>query len=112
MALAEQSVAQFEEQSIGWMYSLALVPACLEVAGRLLAAPDRVLETVELWGRTEALRKELDTPLHPIERSDYDEAVATARGQLGEETFARTWARGRNTPIEQAIAAVFRMKAK
>ncbi len=87
----------------------ALVPACLEVVGTLLAAQDKALEAVELCGTAEALREVLGTPMHPVERADYDKAVAAAQGKVGEEAFARAWARGRITPVEQVIATALKM---
>lgn len=89
--------------------SQALVPACLEVMGTLLAAQGRVLEAVERWGTAKALREALDAPMHPVERPDYDKAVTTARRQLGEKAFARAWAKGRSTPVGQVIATVLKM---
>jgi len=50
--------------------------------------------------------------MHPVERPDYDKAVATARRQLSEETFVRAWAKGRSTPVEQVIATVLKMEGR
>jgi len=89
--------------------SQALVPACLEVLGTLLAAQGRALEAVELWGTAEALREVLGAPMHPVERVDYDKAVAATRTQLGKQAFARAWTKGRSTPVEQVIATALKM---
>jgi predicted ATPase len=90
----------------------ALVPACLEVVGALLAAQGRALEAVELWGTAEALREVLGAPMYPVERADYEQAVAAARKQLGEEACARAWAKGRITPVEQVIATLLKMEGR
>ena len=87
----------------------ALVPACLEVVGMLLVAQARALEAVELWGTAEALREVLGVPMYPVERADYEQAVAAARKQLGEEASARAWQKGRITPVEQVIATLLKM---
>src|SRR6266851_2633378 len=92
--------------------SQALIPACLEVMGTLLAAQGRAREAVELWGTAEALREVLGAPMHPVERADYEKAVAAARRQLGEEACARAWAKGRITPVEQVIATVLKMEGR
>ena len=89
-----------------------LVPTCLEVVGMLLAAQARALEAVELWGTAEALREVLGVPMYPVERADYDKAVANARKQLGEEAGARAWAKGRVTPVEQVIATMLKMEGR
>jgi tetratricopeptide (TPR) repeat protein len=89
--------------------SPAPVPAWLEVHGTLLAAQGKAFEAVERWGTAEALREVLDAPMHPVERADYGKAVAAARKQLGEEAFARAWAKGRSTPVEQVIATMLKM---
>jgi tetratricopeptide (TPR) repeat protein len=90
----------------------ALVPAYLEVVGALLAAQGRALEAVELWGTAEALREVLGAPMYPVERADYEQAVAAARKQLGEEACARAWAKGRITPVEQVIATLLKMEGR
>jgi tetratricopeptide (TPR) repeat protein len=88
----------------------ALVPASLEVVGRLLSAAGKVREAALRWGRAEALREELGAPLHPVERADYEQAVAAARRELGEEAFAAAWVQGRTTPVEQVITDVLKME--
>jgi DNA-binding NarL/FixJ family response regulator len=47
----------------------------------------------------------MSTPLPPIYRADYEQAVVAARTQLGEKTFAVAWAEGRTMTPEQALAA-------
>jgi predicted ATPase/class 3 adenylate cyclase len=85
------------------------VPTCLEVMGMLLAAQDRALEAVELWEAAEALREGMGAPMHPVERTDYEKAVAAARREVGEEAFVRAWTTGRITPVEQVIATMLKM---
>jgi hypothetical protein len=41
--------------------------------------------------------------MSPVERAEYDQAIATARVTLGEEVFTAAWAEGRAMTIEQAI---------
>ncbi len=92
--------------------SQALVSACLEVIGMLLAAQDRDLEAVGLWGTAQALRESLGAPIHPVERADYEQAVAVARKKVGEEAFAQAWTKGRSAPLEQVIATVLQMDGR
>jgi hypothetical protein len=89
--------------------SQMFVPACLEVMGMLAAVQNRALEAAELWGTAEALREDMGTPMSPVERVDYSKAVAAARSEIGEEAFARAWAKGRSTPVEQVITTMLKI---
>ncbi len=60
---------------------------------------------VRLWGAAEVLREAARIPLSPIERVDYERAVAAARTWLGEQAFAAARAEGRAMTPEQAFAA-------
>ena len=73
------------------------------MVGRLLVAQGKPREAAQRWGTAEALREELGTPMHPVERADYEQAVAGTRKELGEEAFAAAWAQGRARPVEQVI---------
>ena len=61
-----------------------------------------------LWETAEALREAIGVLMYPVYRADYEQAVAAARAQLGEEAFATVWAEGRTTPVEQAITIVLK----
>jgi hypothetical protein len=41
--------------------------------------------------------------MHPVYHAAYEQAVAAARAQLDEESFAAAWAAGQVLPLEQAI---------
>jgi len=41
----------------------------------------------------------------PIDRVDYEPAVAAARTHLEEQAFTTAWAEGRTMTFEQALAA-------
>ncbi|MGZ3610648.1 MAG: response regulator transcription factor, partial [Ktedonobacteraceae bacterium] len=43
--------------------------------------------------------------LEPVYRADYEQAVAAARAQLGEQFFTAAWAEGRNMTLQQVLAA-------
>jgi DNA-binding NarL/FixJ family response regulator len=74
--------------------------------GRLRKAGDEgILWAVRLWGAVEVLREAAGIPLSPIERADYERAIAAARTRLGEQAFAAAWAEGRAMTPEQALAA-------
>ena len=51
-----------------------------------------------------AERDRIGTPIPPVERADYDTALAQARAQLDEAAFDAAWAEGRATGWEEAAA--------
>jgi predicted ATPase/class 3 adenylate cyclase len=68
------------------------------------AAAGQVERAARLWGADEALREVAALPIWPDVQPIYDRAVAAARAQCDEQTFAAAWAAGRAMPLEQAIA--------
>jgi tetratricopeptide (TPR) repeat protein len=77
---------------------------CLEGLAGAMGAQGQTEWAARLFGAAEALRATYRISLRPIDRADYDRAVATVRAQLDEATFAAAWAAGRALPLEQAIA--------
>jgi tetratricopeptide (TPR) repeat protein len=82
-----------------------LIPSGLEGLAGLVAAQGELARATWLWGAAETLRQALGVPIPPVERATYEQAVATARSQLGERAFAAAWAEGRTMTPEQALAA-------
>jgi predicted ATPase/class 3 adenylate cyclase/DNA-binding CsgD family transcriptional regulator len=82
-----------------------LIPSCLEGLAGVLASQGELARATWLWGAAETLRQALGVPIPPVERATYEQAVATARSQLGERAFAAAWAEGRTMSPEQALAA-------
>ena len=80
-----------------------LLASGLEGLASVLAVQGELVWATRLWGAAEALREAIGAPLQPIERADYEQAVATARDHLGEETFASAWAEGRAMTAEQVL---------
>jgi len=80
-----------------------LIASGLEGLASVVASQGEPAWAARLWGTAEALREAIGAPLQPIERADYDHAVAAARDQLGEDTFVSTWAEGRAMIAEQAL---------
>jgi predicted ATPase/class 3 adenylate cyclase/DNA-binding CsgD family transcriptional regulator len=77
----------------------------LEGLASVVASQGEPAWAARLWGVAEALREAIGAPLPPVYRADYDQSVAAARAQLGEQTFAATWMEGRTMTPEQALAA-------
>jgi predicted ATPase/DNA-binding CsgD family transcriptional regulator len=83
---------------------LNLAPA-LEGLAAVVAAQEEPTWAARLWGTAQAQREAYRIPLPPIYRADYEQAVAAARTQLGEQSFSAAWAEGRSMTSEQALAA-------
>ncbi len=98
-SLYEESLAIAQELS-----DKELVASGLEGLASVVAVQGELAWAIRLWGKAEALREAIGAPLPPIERADYEQAVATARDHLGEETFASAWAQGRTMTEEQVLS--------
>jgi hypothetical protein len=68
-----------------------------------MAERGELVWAAHLWGAAEALCEASGTPIPPVYRPDYERAVAEARTQVGNETFAKAWAGGRTMTPEQAM---------
>jgi predicted ATPase/DNA-binding CsgD family transcriptional regulator len=83
---------------------LNLAPA-LEGLAAVVAAQGEPTWAARLWGTAEAQREAYSIPLPPIYRADYEQAVAAARIQLGDQPFVAAWAEGRGMTPEQVLTA-------
>ena len=80
------------------------LPPALEGLAAVVAAQGEPTWAARLWGAAEAQREAYSLPLAPVYRADYEQAVAAARTQLGEQSFAAAWAEGRSmTPSKLAV---------
>jgi tetratricopeptide (TPR) repeat protein len=100
LAFYEQSLALAREFHDDWLYA-----SCLEWWASVVAAQGKCAWAAHLWGAAETSRESCGLPLTPLERVDYEPAVAAARNQLGEQAFATAWAEGRAMTFEQALSA-------
>ena len=85
------------------------IASVLEGFASLTAAQQQAKLAARWLGAAEGLREAIGAPLPFDERADYEQALAAARTALGEEAFARAWAEGRATPLEQTITDVLKM---
>lgn len=82
-----------------------LIAEYLEGWGVVLAtlgAPERA---ARLWGAAEVLREAIDSPMFPIYREEYAQAVTTARTRLRNDAFVAAWNEGRAMTPAQALDA-------
>jgi predicted ATPase/class 3 adenylate cyclase len=97
-SLLEQSLTARHE--LGDRHGIAY---CLE-AFALIAASNSFRErAVCLLGAAAALRQIIGSPLPPIQRGHQERETAGLRRAIGEEVFARAWARGQAMSAEQAV---------
>jgi ATP/maltotriose-dependent transcriptional regulator MalT len=96
----QQSLALNRRVGEKWM-----TPFNLEGWASVVATQGELRWAAQLWGAAEALREAMDVPRLPVDRVGYEQAVAAARAQLGEDAFAAAWSEGRTMTPEQALAA-------
>ena len=80
------------------------VAVSLESFARLAAATGEPGRAARLWGAGEGLRVRIGAPLPPSRRAEYEQSVASARGQLEEDEFTAAWNDGREMSLELAVA--------
>jgi hypothetical protein len=81
-----------------------LLASGLAGLARVVARQGEPAWSVRLWGRAEALRDAIGAPLQPIERAEYEQAVAAVCDHLGESAFVAAWTQGRAMTTEQVLA--------
>jgi predicted ATPase/DNA-binding CsgD family transcriptional regulator len=79
--------------------------SCLQGLAGVVAAQGESTWATRLWGVAEAMREATGAPIPPVERAEYERALASARAQLGEKTFAAAWEEGHTMSVEQALAS-------
>jgi predicted ATPase/DNA-binding CsgD family transcriptional regulator len=77
----------------------------LEGLASVVAAQGELSWAARLWGTATALRETIGTPLPPVERASYEQAVAATRAHLGQQAFSKAWAQGRSMTPEQALTS-------
>ena len=83
-----------------------VIAYALQGRAELYACLGQVGPAVRLWSAAEMLCQSLGTPIFPSYRSRYEQALAGARRELGEETFQQAWAEGKAMNFEQAIDSI------
>jgi predicted ATPase/DNA-binding CsgD family transcriptional regulator len=81
------------------------IAACLEGLAALEAAQGETRQAARLWGAAEALREAIDAAMHPVNRANYEQAVALAHTKLDKQAFHTAWSEGRMMTPEQVLAA-------
>jgi predicted ATPase/DNA-binding CsgD family transcriptional regulator len=80
------------------------IAACLVGLGAIAATTLNPERAARLLGAAHGLLASVETELLPHDRQQYEDALATARAQLGAVAFERAWASGRQLDADAAIA--------
>jgi tetratricopeptide (TPR) repeat protein len=80
------------------------VPDRLEAFAKLAGAVHQPQRAARLFGAASAMRERLGVPIPPVERADYEAALAQARAQIDPPAFDAAWAEGAAMSEEQAVA--------
>jgi predicted ATPase/class 3 adenylate cyclase/DNA-binding CsgD family transcriptional regulator len=91
------------ERRVNFGQSFRDIAPALEGLAAVVAAQREPTWAARLWGRAEAQRETFKTPLPPLYRADYEQAVALAHSQLDEPSFEAAWAEGRAMTLEQVV---------
>ena len=87
-----------------------MTPFNLEGLAGVVASQGALRWAVQLWGAAEALRGAIEVPRLPVDRAGYEQAVAAARAQLGEETFAAAWQEGWTMKLEEVVPSALTLE--
>ncbi|MGH2523025.1 MAG: hypothetical protein ACRDH2_11030 [Anaerolineales bacterium] len=101
----EEALAIYRETIRGWQEfgHRAAVAHELECIACIAGAQGQNERAARLLGAAEALRELIGSPMTPLERVEYDQAVSTVRASMDEALFAKFWAEGQALPMEDAI---------
>jgi hypothetical protein len=94
----QQSLELNQQVGEKWM-----TPFNLEGLASVVVTQGELRWAAQLWGAAEALREAIDVPRLPVDRVGYEQAVAAAQAQLGEEAFASAWQEGWTMKLEQVL---------
>jgi predicted ATPase len=90
-----------EWQNLGHRAAIAHELECLAMIAK---AQEEEQRAARLFGAAEALRDNINIPMTPLERVEYEREVNDLHTNMEEATFAKSWAEGRTMSMEQAIA--------
>lgn len=77
----------------------------LQQQAELYVCLGQVSKAVCLWSAAETISRAIGTPARPQYRPRYEQSLARARADLGEEAFEHAWAEGMAMNLDQAVEA-------
>lgn len=82
-----------------------ILAACLVALAAVAASARRAQQSARLLGRADAIYSATGLVIDPADKPEYDQAVVTARSELGMEAFATAYAEGAKLSIERVLEA-------
>ena len=76
---------------------------CLEGLAVVAAAEGQSERAGRLLGAAARLREAIGAPVHPVDRSDHERAVALSQSALGPGGYAEAWASGGEMSVDEVI---------
>jgi len=83
-----------------------LVAAALECLASLAIQTEQIDLAVQLLAGAATLREQMGTPVRPADQRALEHALAIARSNLGDATFAAVWAEVQALPLEQILSTI------
>jgi predicted ATPase/class 3 adenylate cyclase len=97
-------------RQLGDRLALAKALRALAPVACVLHSP---LHAAQIWGGAERLREEINSPIPPGDRPDYERQIAAARGTLADDAaFDGAWRAGRAMRLEEMIDYALDSKAQ
>jgi tetratricopeptide (TPR) repeat protein len=82
------------------------LPPCLEGLAGALAYSGKVELAAHLFGASQALREETNSPILPMDQPRYEQEVGKLSQELDKAAFNTAWEAGRNLSLEELIRLV------
>jgi non-specific serine/threonine protein kinase len=79
------------------------IAECLEGLAVVAAAEGESERAARLLGAAARLREAIGAPVHPVDRSDHERAVAASQSALGPGGYAAAWASGEAMSVDEVI---------
>ena len=102
----DEAFSLYRKTILGWqeLGHRAAVARELECFAFIAGAQGKLERAARLFGAAEALREVCGTPMTPMERVEYDQALSNLSAQMNEAAYASAWAGGRAMTTEKVIA--------
>lgn len=101
------AAAPLYRESLGLCHELGNARGAAEAIeglAQVAEAQARYRQAAHLGAAAQALRETIGAPILPADRAYHEQAIAAARGQLGDEEFDAIWAAGRGLTLDKVLA--------
>ena len=82
----------------------------IEGQAMVVAAAGNGVKAAQLWGAAAALRDDLGVPATPSSRAQQGREQRRVRDNIGDEAWSGAWQKGREMPLEHAVATVLNLE--